>query len=189
MRANSLGDLVALSKSAPAPLNYASPGNGSLHNLAMEWIKAVTGARFSHIPYKGSQSLNAVVAGEVSLAFTSIITSAAQVKAGRVKALAITNKTRFRSLPDVPTVAESGVPGFEARNWFGMLAPHGTPARVTARLSSLVAAQMNSPEMKERLLGEGAEAIGSTPKAFADLIAAELKRWKEVIRISGAKPI
>jgi tripartite-type tricarboxylate transporter receptor subunit TctC len=189
MPANSLSELVAISRSAPTPLNYASPGNGSLHNLAMEWIRSATGARLAHIPYKGSQSLNAVVSGEVSLAFTSIITSAAQVKAGRVKALAITNKTRFRSLPDVPTVAESGIPGFEARNWFGMLTPHGTPAPITARLSSLVAAQMSAPEMKERLLNEGAEAIGSTPRAFADLISAELKRWKEVIRISGAKPV
>jgi len=189
MRAASVGDLVAISKSAAAPLNYSSPGNGSLHNLAMEWLKSATGAKLAHIPYKGSQSLNAVVSGEVSLAFASIITSAAQVKSGRVKAIAITNKARFRSLPDVPTVAESGVPGFEARNWFGVLAPHGTPGPVVARLSSLVATHMHATEMKERLLNEGAEAIGSTPKAFAELIASELKRWKEVVKLSGAKPV
>jgi len=189
MRIASVSDLIAISKAGPAPLNYGSPGNGSLHNLAMEWLKSTTGAKLAHIPYKGSQSLNAVVSGEVSLAFTSIITSTAQVKSGRVKAIAITNKTRFRSLPDVPTVAESGVPGFEARNWFGVLAPRGTPAPVIARLSSLVAMHMNATEMKERLLNEGAEAIGGTPKAFAELISSELKRWKEVVKLSGAKPV
>lgn len=188
VRAASVGDLVSLSRTGAKPLNYSSPGNGSLHHLAMEWLRYATGANFTHIPYKGSQSLNAVVSGEVSLAFNSIITSLPQVKSGRVKAIAITNKARFRSLPNVPTVAESGVPGFEARNWFGVLAPHGTPGPVVTRLSSLIAMHMSAQEMKERLDNEGAEAVGSTPAAFAALIAAELKRWSEVVKLSGAKP-
>jgi tripartite-type tricarboxylate transporter receptor subunit TctC len=187
VRAASVGDLIALAKARAAPLNYGSPGNGSLHHLAMEWFKSATGANFTHIPYKGSQSLNAVIAGEVSLAFNSVITSLPHVKSGRLKALAITSKARFRLLPDVPTVTESGVPDFEARNWFGVLAPRGTPKPVIARLSSLIAEHMTAVEMRERLLNYGAEAIGSTPAAFADLIAAELKRWGEVVKLSGAK--
>ena len=187
VRVASVGELIALAKSKAAPLNYASPGNGSLHHLAMEWLKSATGANFTHVPYKGSQSMNAVIAGEVSLAFNSVITAMPHVKSGRLKALAITSKTRFRLLPDVPTVAESAVPDFEARNWFGVLAPRGTPKPVIERLSSLIAMHMNAAEMKERLLNDGADAVGSTPAAFANLIAAELKRWGEVVKLSGAK--
>ena len=187
VRAATLVELLAFAKARTAPLNYASPGNGSLHHLAMEWLKSATGVNFTHIPYKGSQSLNAVIAGEVSLAFNSVITSMAHVRSGRIKALAITSRKRSRLLPEVPTVAETSVPDFEAVNWFGVLAPRGTPRPVIEKLSALVAAHINAADTRERVLSDGAEAVGSTPEAFANLIAVELKRWKEVVKLSGAK--
>lgn len=187
LRVATVTELVALAKSRAAPLNYGTPGNGSLHHLAMEWLKSATGVNFVHVPYKGSQSFNAVMAGEVSLAFVSVVSGLPYVKADRVKAIAITSKARSRLLPDLPTVAESGVPGFEATNWFGVVAPHGSPKPIISRLSSLIAAYMKAADMKERLMKDGAEPIGSTPEEFAKLIRAELVRWKEVARKSGTR--
>lgn len=188
VRAGTVRELVALAKATPALLNYGSPGNGSLHHLAMEWLASATGMRLTHVPYKGSQQLVALAAGEVSVGFVSVITSMPHVRSGRLRALAVTSRGRSRLLPDIPTVAEAAVPDFEARNWFGVLAPRGTPVPIIERLSALIAAHMNAPETKERLQGDGAESIGSTPEAFSRLIAAELKRWKEVVKLSGAKP-
>ena len=188
VRAATIGELSALARSKPASLNYGTPGNGSLHHLAMEWLMSATGIRLTHVPYKGSAQMNAVIAGEVSVVFISVITSVPHIKAGRLKALAVTSKARSRMLPEVPTVAETTVPGFEAVNWFGVVAPHGTPRPIIERLSSLIATHIRSAELRERVLGDGAEVIGSTPEAFAQLIASELKRWKEVVKLSGAKP-
>jgi tripartite-type tricarboxylate transporter receptor subunit TctC len=138
------------------------------------------------VPYKGTP-VSALIAGEVSLAFQNVLTATPHIKSGRVRVLAITSKTRSRLLPDVPTIAETVVPEFEATNWFGVLAPRGTPRPVITRLSSLIATHINAADTKERLLNDGAEALGSTPEAFASLIAAELKRWREVVKSSGAK--
>jgi tripartite-type tricarboxylate transporter receptor subunit TctC len=187
LRVATFAELVALAKTRSAPLNYGTPGNGSLHHLAMEWIKSATGVNFTHIPYKGNQSVSAVMAGEVSLAFVSVVSGMPHIKSDRVKAIAITGKSRSRALPDLPTVAESGIPGFEATNWFGILAPRRTPAPVISKLSSLIATSMRSADVKDRLLRDGAEPVGSTPEEFANLIRAELKRWGEVVKLSGAK--
>ena len=183
----SVAELVAAAKKRPAGLTYSTPGNGTLHHLSMEWFKSSTGANLVHVPYKGAQAFNAVIAGEVSLAFGSVVAMLPHVKSGRVKAIAITSKGRSRLLPDLPTVAESGVPRFEATNWFGVLAPRGTPPQIISRLGSLIAASMSAPEMKERLSADGADPIGSTPEAFANLIKAELARWAQVVKTSGAK--
>ena len=110
-----------------------------------------------------------------------------QIKSGRVKALAITSKTRSRAMPDLPTVAESGVPGFEATNWFGVLAPRGTPQPIIQKIHGLMASSARSNEVKERLLRDGADAVGGTPQEFAQLIKTELKRWGEVVKLSGAR--
>jgi tripartite-type tricarboxylate transporter receptor subunit TctC len=187
LRVASVAELVAVAKKRPAPLNYSSPGNGSLHQLSMEWFKSALGLNLTHVPYKGSQSINAAIAGEVSLTFASVVSTLPHVKSGRVVAIAITSKDRFRLLPEVPTIAESGVPGFEATNWFGILAPHGTPRPVIATLNSLIAGSVKSIDMKERLLNDGADPIGSTPEEFTALIKTELARWARVIKISGAK--
>ena len=187
LRVTSVAELVALAKKRTAPLNYSSPGNGSLHQLSMEWFKSAMGVNFTHVPYKGSQSINAAIAGEVSLTFASVVGMLPHVKSGRVVAIAITSRERFRLLPDLPTVAESGVPGFEATNWFGILAPRGTPRSIVATLSAAIAGQMQSAELKERLLNDGADPIGSTPEEFSALIRTELARWARVVRMSGAK--
>jgi tripartite-type tricarboxylate transporter receptor subunit TctC len=187
LRVTSVAELAVLAKKRAAPLNYSSPGNGSLHQLSMEWFKSATGVNFTHVPYKGSQSINAVIAGEVSLTFASVVGMLPHVKSGRVVAIAITSRERFRLLPELPTVAESGVPGFEATNWFGILAPRGTPRPVVATLSAAIAGHMKSAELKERMLNDGAEPIGSTPEEFTALIRTELARWARVIKMSGAK--
>jgi len=142
---------------------------------------------FVHVPYKGSLSFNAVMAGEVSLTFISVVSGLPQVKARRVIALAVTSKNRSRAMPELPTVAEAGVAGFEATNWFGVLAPHLTPKPIIARLSTLIAAQTAAPDVRARLLSDGAEPVGSTPEEFSALIKTELKRWGEIVKRSGAK--
>ena len=187
LHVTNVAELVALAKKRAAPLNYGSPGNGSLHHLSMEWLKSALGVNLIHVPYKGSQSINAAIAGEVSLTVVSVVGVLPHVKSGRLVAIAITSKNRSRLLPDLPTVAESGVPGFEATNWFGILAPHGTPRPVVGTLSALISTQMKSAEMKERLLNDGADPLGGTPEEFSALIKTELARWAQVIKISGAK--
>jgi tripartite-type tricarboxylate transporter receptor subunit TctC len=183
----SVAELVALAKKRAPQLTYGSPGNGSLHHLSMEWLKSALGANLIHVPYKGSQSINAAIAGEVSLTLVSVVGVLPHVKSGRLVAIAITSKDRSRLLPELPTVAESGVPGFEARNWFGILVPHGTPRAIVDTLSSSIAGNMKSPELRERLTNDGADPIGSTPEEFAALIRTEIARWAQVIKISGAK--
>jgi tripartite-type tricarboxylate transporter receptor subunit TctC len=178
-------ELIAGAKAAPEPLNYGSPGNGSLHHLAMEWLKSATGIRLTHVPYKGSQAVTAVVAGEVTTTFVSILNALPHVKSGRMKAIAVTSRTRSRALPDVATVEESGITGFEAANWFGLVVPHGTDAGVVSRLSSIVAAHVRSDNVKQRLITGGAEAIGSTPAEFRRVIDAEYKRWETVVKRAG----
>jgi tripartite-type tricarboxylate transporter receptor subunit TctC len=185
--ANNVTELIALAKSKAAPLTYSTPGNGSLAHLAMEWFRTSTNTQFTHVPYKGSAAFGAVVAGEIQVTLVSVVSGMPQIKSGRVKALAITSKTRSRAIPDLPTVAESGVPGFEATNWFGVLAPRGTPQAIIQQIHALMASSARSNDVKERLLRDGADAVGGTPQEFAQLIKTELKRWGEVVKLSGAR--
>jgi len=185
--ANNVTELIALAKSKAAPLTYSTPGNGSLAHLAMEWFRTSTNTQFTHVPYKGSAAFGAVVAGEIQVTLVSVVSGMPQIKSGRVKALAITSKTRSRAMPDLPTVAESGLPGFEATNWFGVLAPRGTPQAIIQQIHALMASSARSNDVKERLLRDGADAVGGTPQEFAQLIKAELKRWGEVVKLSGAR--
>lgn len=185
--ANNVTELIALAKSKAAPLTYSTPGNGSLAHLAMEWFRTSTSTQFTHVPYKGSAAFGAVVAGEIQVTLVSVVSGMPQIKSGRVKALAITSKTRSRAMPDLPTVAESGLPGFEATNWFGVLAPRGTPQAIIQQIHALMASSARSNDVKERLLRDGADAVGGTPQEFAQLIKTELKRWGEVVKLSGAR--
>jgi tripartite-type tricarboxylate transporter receptor subunit TctC len=187
VNANNVTELIALAKSKTAPLTYSTPGNGSLAHLAMEWFRTATNTQFTHVPYKGSAAFGAVVAGEIQVTLVSLVSGMPQIKSGRVRALAITSKTRSRAIPELPTVAESGVPGFEATNWFGVLAPRGTSQTIITQLYKLMAASARSTDVKERMLRDGADAIGGTPQEFAQLIKAELKRWGEVVKLSGAR--
>ncbi len=183
---NSMADLVAAAKSRPAPMTYGSPGNGSLHHLSTEWLKSATGIQMTHVPYKGFNSFNAVIAGEVGMAFVSVVGGLTHARAGRVKAVAITSKARSPLLPEVPPLADT-IAGFEAANWFGVLAPRGTSDAVVAKLAQIIGKSMQADDVKQRFVKDGGEAIGGTPSQFADLIRNETKRWAEVVRVSGAR--
>ena len=183
---NSVADLVTAAKARPAPLTYGSPGNGSLHHLCTEWLKSATGMALTHVQYKGVSSFNAVIAGEVAMAFVSVVGGLPHARAGRVKIIAITSKTRSPLLPEVPPLADT-ISGFDAANWFGVLAPRGTPDAVVTRLAQDIAKAMQADDVKQRFIRDGGETIGGTPAAFAELMRAETKRWAEVVRGAGMR--
>jgi tripartite-type tricarboxylate transporter receptor subunit TctC len=185
--AGSVKELIALAKSKP--LVYASSGVGSVVHLGMELFKTMAGVEMTHIPYKGSGlSMIDVMGGRVQLAITNTLTAAPLVRSGKLKALAITSPQRVQAMPDLPTVAESGVPGYDLRSWYGLLAPNETPARIVLMLNREVGAIVNSPEMKQRLAADGAEAAAvNTPTQFRDIILAEIARWGKIIKSLGLR--
>lgn len=183
VRVNSLAELVALAKSQPGKLSYASSGNGTSTHLAAELFKAAAGIDMLHIPYKGSSPAVAdVIAGQVPVLVDSVSSSAAQIKAGKLKALATTSPKRLAVLPDLPTVAESGYPGFQSTAWVGLLAPAGTPRPVIERLHAAVIEVMALPETRDRMAAFGAEVTTSTPEEFAAHIHSEMVRLGKIVR-------
>jgi tripartite-type tricarboxylate transporter receptor subunit TctC len=185
---NSVQELIAYAKANPGKLNFASSGNGTSIHLSGELFKTMAGVQIMHVPYKGSApALQDMVGGQVQLMFDNLPSSLALIKGGKLKALAVTSSARAAALPDVPTMAESGLPGFEASSWFGLLAPAGTPQPAIAKLNAEVARWLASPEAKEKLLAQGAIAAGGTPEDFARHIAAETAKWQKVVKESGAK--
>jgi len=185
--ANSVKELIELAKAKP--LVYASSGTGSVVHLGMELFKSMAGVEMTHIPYKGSGlSMIDVMSGRVQLAITNVLTATPLVRSGKLKALAITSSQRVQAFPDLPTVAEAGVPGYELRSWYGLLAPNRTPAPLLAHLNREVSATMNAPEVKEKLAGDGAEAEPpSTPAQFRDVIAREIAKWDKLIKAGVIK--
>ncbi|MFO1323129.1 MAG: tripartite tricarboxylate transporter substrate binding protein [Burkholderiales bacterium] len=186
---NSVQELIAYGKANPGKLNFASSGNGTSIHLAGELFKTTTGVQMAHIPYKGSApALVDLMGGQVQLMFDNLPSALPQIKAGKLRALAVTSAQRSSALPDVPTVAESGLPGFEASSWFGLLAPTGTPKDIVAKLNGEVAKWLATPEAKEKLASQGAIVAGGlTPDDFARHIAAETAKWQKVVKESGAK--
>jgi tripartite-type tricarboxylate transporter receptor subunit TctC len=185
---NSVQELIAYGKANPGKLNFASSGNGTSIHLSGELFKTMTGVQMAHIPYKGSSpALQDLAGGQVQLMFDNLPSALPLIKAGRLKALAVTSKTRAPALPDVPTVAESGLPGFEASSWFGLLAPAGTPQPVIAKVNAEIARWLATPEAREKLTAQGANVVGGTPEDFARHIAAETAKWQKVVKESGAK--
>lgn len=186
--ANNVKELVALAKSRPGKLNYASVGSGSPVHLAMEWFKQSTGTDLVHVPYKGSApAVTDLVGGQVELMFNSIPPVLPLVRAGKLKALAVGSAQRSRSVPEIPTVAEAGVTGFDAATWFGLFAPTGTPAAVIAKLNREVGAILAQPELAQRLSAQGSEPRASTPAGLADYMRNESTRWRKVIASAGVK--
>ena len=181
-----LQQLVARAKAAPGKLAYGSGGNGSAAHTTMEYFKLQTGTSFLHIPYRGTApALVDLLAGQVQVLFTGVPPLLPHIRAGKLRALAVSSTRRLALLPDVPTVAESGVPGtagFEADQWYGLVAPAGTPADIVALLNRHVNAALGSDEVRTRLAAEGAEATPATPQAFGQLIAREIPRWARVIQ-------
>ncbi len=185
---NSLAELVALAKAKPGQLSYASSGNGTSTHLAAELFKAAAGIDIAHIPYKGSApAVNDVIAGQVPVLVDSVASSTAQVKGGKLKALATTSTKRLLVLPDLPTVAELGYPGFQSTAWVGLLAPAGTPRAVIEQVNAAVLKVMALPETRERMAGFGAEITTSTPDEFAAHIRSEMTKLGKVIRDANIK--
>jgi tripartite-type tricarboxylate transporter receptor subunit TctC len=186
--ARTLAQFTALAKASPGKLNYASNGNGSSAQLAALLYESMTGARMVHIPYKGlAPALVDLLAGEVQAMFSSVVAIVPHIKAGKVRALAVTATRRAALLPEVPTLDESGLGGYEAGSWYGILAPAGTPPAIVAKLHEAIVRALAQPEVRERLVNEGTEVIGSTPGAFAAHIRAELARMGTLIRNAGIR--
>lgn len=185
---NNVQELIAHLKKNPGKLNYASVGNGSSSHLTAELFKSMTGSFVVHIPFNGAPpAALSLATGDTQMLFTIPTVIMPQVKAGRVKALAVTSAQRFPLLPDLPTVAESGLPGFESIAWNGILVPAGTPPEIIERLNREIDAALKQPDVKTRLNNAGLEVAGGTPEAFKALMAAEAAKWSEIIRKTGAK--
>ena len=185
LEANTVKELIALAKSKP--LVYASSGVGTVVHLGMELFKAMATIEMTHVPYKGSGlSMVDLMAGRVQLSITNTLTAGPLVRSGKLKALAITSPQRVPALPDLPTVAESGVPGYDLRSWYGFLAPKGTPASIITVINRESIAVVNAPEMKARLASEGADsAAPNSPEQFRSFIDAEAARWGKIIKSLG----
>jgi tripartite-type tricarboxylate transporter receptor subunit TctC len=186
--ANSVKELVALAKAKP--LIYASSGTGSVVHLGMELFKSMSGVDMTHVPYKGSGlSMIDVMSGRVQLAITNVLTATPLVRGGKLKALAITSDKRVHAFPELPTVAEAGVPGYELRSWYGLLAPNRPSAPLLAYLNREMSDTVNAPEVKEKLAADGAEAASpNTPAQFRDVIAREIAKWDKLIKTGVIKP-
>ncbi len=184
--ATSAKELIALGKTRP--INFASAGNGSSGHLAVEQFKIVSGMPLAHIPYKGGgPALTEVIGGQVQALFSLALVATPQVKAGKVRALAITSAKRSRVAPEIPTVAESGFPGFEVIGWFGWLAPARTPAEIVTRLNTDIVKVLRSTETQDRLIALGCEPVGNTPQQFATFVSAERDKWAKVIKQADIK--
>ena len=181
-------ELIALARAQPGKLNYASAGNGVANHLAMELFKQMTGVDIVHVPYKGApQAVTDVLAGHMNMMFNSIAPIVGHIKAGRVQVLGISSSKRSSQLPDVPTISEAGVPGYESENWFGLFAPARTPQRIVTRLNEAVVKIVRSPEIQAQFAALGADAVGNSPEEFAAFVRRDMERYARVVKLSGAK--
>ena len=186
--AKSVSELIALLKANPGKLNYASSGAGAAAHLAGELFKAMAGVDMVHVPYKGAQpALTDVVAGQVQLMFATSASVIPYMKQGRLRALAVTTAERSPSVPEIPTVAEAGLPGFEATTWHGVVVPSAVPTQLVQKLNLDINAALKEKDLNERLAGLGAEILTGTPRDFADYIAREIPKWTKVVKDSGAR--
>jgi len=188
--ATSLKDFIAYAQSKPGIINFGSPGGGTSGHLTGELVNLVTKAKMQHIPYKGAGfALTGVVAGETQASFLATSTAAPQVRAGKLRALAVIRRTRFPAMPDVPSAAEAGYPDLEANAWFGLFAPAKTPKAIVTQLNREIVRALELKETKDLLLKQGAEAAPTTPEEFGAYVKSEIVKWARVVKESGAKPI
>ncbi len=181
-------ELIALAKARPGQLVYASSGIGTGPHLAMELLLSITGAKMEHVPYKGTNpGMIDTMAGQVQVLMSTLLPPLPHIRSGRLRPLAITGAKRVVSLPDVPTVAESGVPGYEVMQWYGFVAPAHTPREVIVKLHAEISNILKSAEVRDKLAADGAEAVGSTPEQFATFIQSEIDKWTKVVKTAGIR--
>jgi tripartite-type tricarboxylate transporter receptor subunit TctC len=187
--ANNLAELLALAKAKPGKLNYASSGPGTPYHMAGELFKAMAGVDIVHVPYRGSsQARTDTIGGQVDMMFDAVTTMSEFAKAGKVRALATTGKVRSSVLPNVPTMSEAGVPGYEAVIWLGIMAPKGTPPEIVRRLNAEIAAIAGRAEVRDDWARQGAVAMKMNPEEFGRYIVDDIAKWERIVKISGAKP-
>ena len=183
-----VGELIALAKAQPGKLSYASTGNGSSNHISMELFKSMAGVDILHIPYKGSApAVSDLLGGQVSVMFDNVPNVLPQVKAGRLRGLATTGTKRAALAPDIPTVDEAGVPGYEVAVWFGLVAPANTPRDVVQKLNAEVVKILAMPDVRERFLAQGVEPVGGTPEQFGEHIRGQMAKWAKVVKDAGVK--
>ena len=184
----SVAEFVALAKSKPGKLDYGSGGNGSAAHLAMEYFKLKAGVDLQHVPYKGTApALTDLLGGQIAVILTGLPPVLQHVKSGKLRILGVASRERLAAFSDIPTIAESGVPGFEATQWYGLLVPAATPKDIVAKIQRDTAAALRDPAVNERLASEGAEPVGNTPEQFGAFIRSEIELWGKVIRATGMK--
>lgn len=187
--AKSVRELISLAKARPGQLSYASSGNGSGPNLGMELFKSLAGVDIVHVPYKGASPANIdLIAGQVQAMFNNFLAAMPFIKSNRLRALAVTSAKRTAVMPDLPTVAESGFPGFDVKSWYAVIAPTGTPEAIVTKVQSDIAAALRVSTVHDRLTSEGAEPVGSTSEQFGALLQTEIRKWNKVIRDAKIKP-
>lgn len=185
---DSVKSLIAYAKAKPRQLNYGSAGSGTTSHLGGAMFSAMAGVEMTHVPYKGSgPSLTDLLGGQLQLSFASVPTALAHIKAGRLRALAVTRLERSKTLPDLPTVHESGLTGFDISLWQGIVAPAGAPRAILTKLNAQIVANLKTPELKAKLAAQGLEVVGSTPGEFGAYIKAEADKWAKVVKASGAR--
>ena len=185
---NSVADLIALAKAKPGTLNYASAGNGTFPHLAIELFKLQAGVSLMHVPYKGAApALNALLAKEVQVLSNDLLNALPLVKAGKIKALAITGNVRSATIPEIPTMAEAGLKNYAAVGWQGVMVPAGTPAAIVARLNSEINKALKDVGLRDRLSAQGLEVVGGTAQQFAEFVRRDTERWRSAVEASGAK--
>jgi tripartite-type tricarboxylate transporter receptor subunit TctC len=186
--ASSVKELVALAASRPGQLNFSSAATGATGHLAGELFQSLAGVRMTHIPYKGSSpAAIAVISGEVQLMFGNVLAVLPHMNAGKLKAIAVSSRERAKALPNLPTIAEAGVPGYEAMGWNGVFAPAGTPRPIVDKLNRDIVAVLNMPDVRERLESMSSNPVGGTPEQFGAYVRQEIDRWGKVIRATGVR--
>ena len=188
VKASNLAEFLALAKANPGKLNYASSGPGTPYHMAGELFKAMAGVDILHVPYKGSSGARTdILGGQVQMMFDAITTMAPNVRAGKLRALGTSGKVRSTVLPDVPTVSEAGVPGYDAVIWLGIMAPAGTPKPIVDRLNAEITKAVNSPDVKKSWAEQGATPMTMTPEEFGHFLREDIEKWARIVRISGAR--
>jgi tripartite-type tricarboxylate transporter receptor subunit TctC len=186
--ANNVREFIAYAKANPGKLNFGSGSTGSAGHLAGELFKTMAGVEMTHVPYKGAApAMNDLIGGQIQLMFDNLASSLAQVRAGRIRALAVTTAKRSALAPDLPTIAESGLPGFDISTWFGIFVPANTPPEIVDRLHSEFTRALAMPDIRDKMLALGAEPVGSRPGEFSAYIRTEADKYARVIKASGAK--